>query len=150
MNGSFAGRGHYRIGFSWVFSRPFQLSFVARLKAWPSFPPGSLTTKRNFGMSRSSVTSTKDDSTRSWKKWTQRTKPEKPARSQVKHLALPRFWRRYCGLPKHAQKLADQKFELLEANPLGLHYRASERETRGHGLVLDRTHTRNMTGCLHE
>ena len=61
-----------------------------------------------------------------------------------------RFWRRYCGLPKHAQKLADQKFELLEANPLGLHYRASERETRGHGLVLDRTHTRNMTGCLHE
>jgi len=101
-------------------------------------------------MSRSSVTSTKDDSTRSWKKWTQRTKPEKPARSQVKHLALPRFWRRYCGLPKHAQKLADQKFELLEANPLGLHYRASERETRGHGLVLDRTHTRNMTGCIHE
>ena len=66
----------------------------------------------------------------------------------MKHFALPSFWRHYRDLPKHMQKLADEKFELLKTNPrhpslhfkkigshqqlwsvrVGLHYRALGRD----------------------
>ncbi len=72
----------------------------------------------------------------------------------MKHLALPRFWQHYRDLPNHVQELADQKFELLEANSrhpslhfkkiggrqevwsvrVGLHYRALARE-KPEGMV---------------
>lgn len=66
----------------------------------------------------------------------------------MKHLALPRFWLHYRNLPEHVQKLADEKFKLLQSDPrhpslhfkkiggqqqlwsvrVGLHYRALARE----------------------
>ena len=35
----------------------------------------------------------------------------------MKHLTLPRFWRRYQALPKEVQKTADKKFKLLKTTP---------------------------------
>jgi hypothetical protein len=59
----------------------------------------------------------------------------------VKHRANPRFWRCYRQLPKQIQRLADESYNLLRADPqhpslhfkktgrfwsvrIGLHYRA--------------------------
>jgi len=73
----------------------------------------------------------------------------------VRHLALPRFWKHYRELPKDVQELADQKFELLKADPrhpslhfkkigsrrklwsvrVGLHYRALAREREAEAIV---------------
>ena len=63
--------------------------------------------------------------------------------------ALKSFWRSYNKLPKHIQRLADQKFALFKANPwhpslgfarkgaiytveIGRSYRALARERNGH------------------
>jgi hypothetical protein len=35
----------------------------------------------------------------------------------VKHLATPKFWDRYRGLPVEIQRQADAAFELLKADP---------------------------------
>ncbi len=35
----------------------------------------------------------------------------------MNHLTLPIFWRHYNALPKEVQKLADQQFERLRADP---------------------------------
>jgi len=35
----------------------------------------------------------------------------------LKHLASPEFWACYRALPKDVQELADEKFELLNADP---------------------------------
>src|SRR5881296_2819712 len=59
----------------------------------------------------------------------------------LKHFAAPEFWHHYRQLPAEVRRLADQKFELLKADPhhssirlkkvgqfwtarIGLHYRA--------------------------
>ena len=59
----------------------------------------------------------------------------------MKHYAAPRFWACYRALPAEVQRLADQKYALLKADPnhaalhfkkigrfrscrIGLHYRA--------------------------
>lgn len=35
----------------------------------------------------------------------------------MNHLTLPIFWRHYNALPEEVQKLADQQFERLKADP---------------------------------
>jgi hypothetical protein len=69
----------------------------------------------------------------------------------LKHFAAPEFWDCYRQLPEEVRRLADQKFELLKADPrhssvrlkkvgqfwsarIGLHYRALAKE-RVDGLV---------------
>ena len=69
----------------------------------------------------------------------------------MKHFAAPEFWHYYRQLPDEVCKLADQKFELLKADPrhssirlkkigqfwsarIGLRYRALAKE-RGGGLI---------------
>ncbi len=59
----------------------------------------------------------------------------------MRHLASPRFWEAYEGLPERVRALADKRFALLKQNPqhpslhfkpvgpywsarIGLHYRA--------------------------
>lgn len=59
----------------------------------------------------------------------------------MRHLASPRFWEAYKGLPENVRELADKSFHLLKQNPrhpslhfkragrfwsvrVGLHYRA--------------------------
>jgi len=67
----------------------------------------------------------------------------------LKHFAVPEFWHYYRQLPDEVRRLADQKFELLKADPrhssirligqfwsarIGLRYRALAKE-RVDGLV---------------
>ncbi|GAB4279652.1 MAG: hypothetical protein Fur0025_07010 [Oscillatoriaceae cyanobacterium] len=35
----------------------------------------------------------------------------------MKHFTTPEFWERYHQLPREIQELADQKYELLKADP---------------------------------
>jgi len=37
--------------------------------------------------------------------------------SEMRHLALPRFWQCYGKLPEKVQELADKNYELLKADP---------------------------------
>jgi hypothetical protein len=69
----------------------------------------------------------------------------------LKHFAAPEFWHCYRQLPEEVRRLADQKFELLKADPrhssirlkkvgpfwsarIGLRYRALAKE-RVDGLI---------------
>jgi hypothetical protein len=74
----------------------------------------------------------------------------------LKHFAAPEFWDCYRQLPQEVRKLADQKFEVLKADPrhfslrlkkigqfwsarIGLHYRAlAKQRVDDLALVLDR------------
>jgi hypothetical protein len=51
-------------------------------------------------------------------------------KAAVKHVALPRFWKCYCGLPRNVQLLADRNYRTLKSDPShpSLHFKKIGKE----------------------
>jgi len=55
----------------------------------------------------------------------------------LKHFAAPEFWDCYRQLPDEVRRLADQKFELLKADPVTPHFASRKLGSSGrHGLAF--------------